>query len=69
MQNFSNQISVIRLSSDLTSGTVEQVITSSAFQVPATVARFGGRLVVVNAKFDTGFPPAASQFEVVVVDR
>lgn len=69
VQNFSNQISRVRLSPDLASGVVEQVITSELFQVPATAARFGSRLAVVNAKFDTGFPPAADQYEVVLVER
>jgi hypothetical protein len=48
---------------------VEEVITSPLFQVPTTAARFGRRLALVNAKFDTGIPPAADQFEVVLVDR
>ena len=62
-----NQVSRIRLRPDLTSGVVEEVITSDRFQVPTTAARFGSRLAVVNAKFDTGFPPTATQYEVVVV--
>jgi sugar lactone lactonase YvrE len=69
VQNFSNQISRIRLAPDLTSGVVEEVITSELFQVPTTAARFGSRLAVVNAKFDTGIPPTADQYEVVLVDR
>jgi sugar lactone lactonase YvrE len=69
VQNFSNQVSRIRLRPDLSSGVVEEVITSDLFQTPTTAARFGSRLAVVNAKFDTGFPPTADQFEVVVVDR
>ena len=69
VQNFSNQISRVRVSPDLASGVVEQVITSALFQVPATAARFGNRLAVVNAKFDTGFPPTADQFEVVLLAR
>ncbi len=69
VQNFSNQVSRVRLSPDLASGVVEQVITSELFQVPATAARFGNQLAVVNAKFDTGFPPTAAQYEVVLVDR
>ena len=69
VQNFSNQVSRVRLSPDLTSGVVEGVITSDLFQVPATAAIFGSRLAVVNAKFDTGFPPTDDQYEVVVVDR
>ena len=69
VQNFLNQVSRIRLDPDLSSGVVEEVITSDRFQTPTTAARFGSRLAVVNAKFDTGFPPTATQFEVVVVDR
>jgi sugar lactone lactonase YvrE len=69
VQNFSNQVSRIRLRPDLSSGVVEEVITSPLFQVPTTAARFGSRLAVVNAKFDTGIPPTAEQYEVVVVDR
>jgi sugar lactone lactonase YvrE len=68
VQNFDNQVTRIRLSAHLTSGVVEDVITSALFQVPTTAARFGSRLAVVNAKFDTGFPPTADQYEVVVVD-
>ena len=68
VQNTDNQVTRIRLSSHLTSGVVEEVITSVLFQVPTTAARFGSRLAVVNAKFDTGFPPTADQYEVVVVD-
>lgn len=69
VQNFSNQVARVRLSPNLTSGVIEKVITSDLFQVPATAARFGSRLAVVNAKFDTGLPPTADQYEVVVVDR
>jgi sugar lactone lactonase YvrE len=69
VQNFSNQVSRIRLAPDLSSGVVEEVITSELFQVPTTAALFGSRLAVVNAKFDTGLPPTADQYEVIVVDR
>jgi DNA-binding beta-propeller fold protein YncE len=68
VQNFLNKISVIRLAPDLTSGTVERTITDKAFRIPTTVARHGNRLAVVNAKFDTGIPPKAEQFEVVIVN-
>jgi sugar lactone lactonase YvrE len=63
----SNQVTRIRLRRHLTSGVVEKVITSDLFQTPSTAARFGSRLAVVNAKFDTGIPPTAKQFEVVLV--
>jgi sugar lactone lactonase YvrE len=69
VQNFSNQVSRIRLSPDLTAGVVEAVITHDAFQIPTTAIRFGDRLAVVNGKFDTGLPPTADQYEVVLVDR
>jgi sugar lactone lactonase YvrE len=62
-----NQVTRIRLAADLSSGVVEEVITSELFQVPATAARFGSRLAVVNAKFDTGIPPTADQYEIVLV--
>jgi sugar lactone lactonase YvrE len=68
VQNADNQVTKIRLDPHLTSGIVEEVITSDLFQFPTTAARFGSRLAVVNAKFDTGFPPTADQYEVVVVD-
>jgi len=64
-----NQVTRIRLAPDLASGVVEEVITSDLFQTPTTAARFGSRLAVVNAKFDTGIPPTADQYEVVLVDR
>jgi sugar lactone lactonase YvrE len=64
-----NQVTRIRLAADLSAGVMEEVITSHLFQVPTTAALFGSRLAVVNAKFDTGFPPTADQYEVIVVDR
>jgi hypothetical protein len=69
VQNADNLLSVWRLRCDLRSGTRKKVITSSLFEFPTTVARFGRRLAVANAKFDTGFPPTADQYEVVVVRR
>ncbi len=68
VQNFSNQVTELRLSPDLSSATVERIITSPLFQIPTTAARDGSRLALVNAKFDTGFPPTATNWEVVVVD-
>ncbi len=45
------------------------MITDALCQVPTTVARFGNRLAFVNAKFDTGFPPTADHYEVILVRR
>jgi sugar lactone lactonase YvrE len=69
VQNFSNQITEFQLSPDLSSVTVKKVITNPNFEIPTTAARDGNRIAVVNAKFDTGFPPTATSFEVVVVER
>jgi hypothetical protein len=68
VQNNINQVSEVRLSRDLTAGSVVDVITDDAFQTPSTAIRYDGRLAVVNAKFDTGFPPTADQYEIVLVD-
>jgi sugar lactone lactonase YvrE len=69
VQNFINQVTRWQLSPDLTSGALEKTITSPLFHVPTTAALHGNRLAVVNAKFDTGFPPTADQYEVVLVDK
>ena len=69
VQGALNQVAIIDLSRDLSSGTITGVITSPLFQFPSTAALHGGRLAVVNAKFDTGFPPTADEYEVVIVGR
>ena len=61
VQNQLNQVTEVRLNSGLTAGSIEEEITDRAFQTPTTAIRFGGRLAVVNAKFDTGFPPTADR--------
>ena len=58
VQNVNNQIAVINLSPDLTSGTIESLLTSPLFDVPTTIARFGDALYAVNARFTT--PPTPS---------
>ena len=67
VQNFSNQVSRFRLDDSLSAGVLEKVITSPLFEVPTTAAVFGATLAVVNAKFDTGLPPTAAEYEVVLV--
>jgi sugar lactone lactonase YvrE len=69
VQNNSNQVSELRLSSDLSSATLVRTYTNPAFETPTTIARWGNRLAVANAKFDTGFPPTAAEYEVVVFSR
>jgi hypothetical protein len=57
VQNFANSVARVKLSPDLTSGEVVEVITSDLFRVPTTVARHGSSLALVNGRFDLGFPP------------
>jgi len=68
-QIFLNQIAEIDLSPDLSHGTVENIITNPLFEIPTSIARHGNRLAVVNSKIDTGFPPTAATYEVVIVDN
>lgn len=67
VQNFSNQVTTLQLSPDLKSATVVGVLKSNGFETPTAVARDGSRLAIVNAKFDTGFPPTATSYEVTVL--
>jgi hypothetical protein len=69
VRNFDNEVVELQLAGDLSSGSVQAVLTSPLFEVPTTVARLGDRLVVANAKFDTGLPPTASSYEAVVIRR
>lgn len=64
VQNRINQVSRIDLSKDLSSGRVEDVITSPLFNVPTTVAIFGNTLALANAKFGVVEPDG---YEVVTV--
>ena len=68
VQNRDNQIAVVRLSSDLTSGTVTRTITSASFDVPTSIARHGSRLYAVNARFGTA-SGADATYSVVPVRR
>ncbi len=67
VQNQLNQIGVVSLSPDWSSGVVGEPITSPHFVVPTTAAAFGSSLYAVNAKFGT--PPAGTDYEVVRVAR
>jgi hypothetical protein len=68
VQNQLNQIAVIRLRADLTSGEIVETITSPNFRVPTTIARFGNNLYAVNARFGTP-PTPDTEYEVVRVRR
>ena len=66
VQNAFNQVAVVDLDSDFRSGEVEELITSPLFRVPTTIARFGGALYVVNARFGTP-PTPDTDYDVVRV--
>ena len=68
VQNQNNQIAVIKLSADLTTGTIARTITSPHFDVPTTIAQHGNRLYAVNARFTTP-PTPDTTYTVVSVNR
>ena len=65
VQNFSNQISRLRVNFHESTAKLREVITSSDFNIPTTAALFDDSLAAVNAKFGV---PNAKTFEVVTVD-
>ena len=52
-----NEIGVVELAPDLSSGQVQTAITNPDFRVPTTVAGFGAAVYAVNARFDVAPPP------------
>lgn len=68
VQNQLNQIAVVDLDANLTSGTVVERLTHPAFDVPTTVAGFGPYLYAVNARFGTPVTPDTA-YDVVQVRR
>ena len=68
VQNFLNQIAVVKLNRDYSAGTIVDTITNDAFRVPTTAALFGGKLYAVNARFDTP-PTPDTEYEIVGVKR
>lgn len=68
VQNQLDTIAVVRLDPQGTSGELVDAITSTEFQVPTTVARFGNGLYLPNARFGTP-PTPETEYSVVRVDR
>jgi hypothetical protein len=66
VENSLNQIAVIELNSDFSSGTMIDTITSPLFRVPTTIAGFGNALYAVNSRFGTDLTDGA-EYEVVRV--
>jgi sugar lactone lactonase YvrE len=68
VQNLLNKVAVVRLSRDLASGTVVDEITDPRFDVPTTVASFGRRLYLPNARFTTP-PTPTTEYDVIGVRK
>ncbi len=60
VQNRLNQLAVVTLAADLTTGTVLQPVSNPNFDVPTTVAANNGHLFLVNARFGIVDPDTAS---------
>lgn len=68
VQNFLNQVAVVRLDAHGTSGSVVDTLTDPAFDVPTTVAAHGSGLFLPNARFSTP-PTPDTEYDVVRIDR
>jgi len=68
VRNRLNEIAVIDLAADLSTGTVVDVITNPSFDTPTTMATFGNRLYAVNARFTTP-PTPTTPYQVVGFSR
>ncbi len=60
VQNTDNQVAVVELNSAGTAGKVTEYLTDPRFDVPTTVAAFGNRLYLPNARFGTPSPTTAT---------
>jgi hypothetical protein len=68
VQNLLNQIAVIEVETDLSAGTIVDLITSPNFDVPTTIDEFGKWLYAVNARFTTP-PTPDTTYTVVQVEK
>ncbi len=63
-ENRLNQLAVITLTADFTTGALNQPITNPAFDVPTTMVANDGSLYFVNARFGIAGPDAAAYWVV-----
>ncbi|WP_433521150.1 hypothetical protein ACQPZ2_27780 [Nocardia pseudovaccinii] len=68
VQNRRNMIAVIALDAAGATGTVERRLTDPRFDTPTTIAAFGNRLYLPNARLTTPRSPT-TPYNVVAVDR
>ena len=68
VQNRLNQVAVVHLNREGTEGEIVGVLTDPRFDVPTTVASFGNRLYLPNARFTTP-PTPTTPYWVTAVHR
>lgn len=68
VQNRFNKVAVVDLNRSLTSGHVEDELTSENFDVPTTMTRFAGNFYLVNARFGTSGPEPA-EYWITAIER
>ncbi|MGW3365551.1 SMP-30/gluconolactonase/LRE family protein [Streptosporangium canum] len=68
VQNRLNAVAVLRLNAAGTDGRVVRRVSDPRFDVPATVAAFGPRLYLPNARFDTS-PTPTTPYTAVAIPR
>jgi sugar lactone lactonase YvrE len=68
VQNRLNTVAVVQLNREGTTGAVRQRVTDVRFDVPTTVAEFGDRLYLPNARFGIVSPETATYNAVAIPD-
>lgn len=68
VQNQSNQVAVFEMAAMGFSGRLVDTLTSSDFDIPTTIARYGDGLFLPNARFNTP-PTPATEYWVTRIDR
>jgi sugar lactone lactonase YvrE len=69
VQNVLNQVAVVRLDRTGLHGTVVAHLTDARFDTPTTVARFGNRLYLPNARFSVETTPTTTYTAVAIPAR
>jgi sugar lactone lactonase YvrE len=69
VQQQQNAIDVFRLNASGTRGTAIARITDPRFRIPTTVAAWGDRLYLPNARFDVEVPTPDTEYDVVAVPK
>ncbi|MGP4023401.1 SMP-30/gluconolactonase/LRE family protein [Actinomadura sp. 3N407] len=66
VQNRLNSVAVVKLNGEATEGRVVERLTDPRFDIPTTVARFGDRLYLPNARFGTP-PTPETPYDVIAI--